>query len=424
MKVRKIALIILSTIMGGVWVVLVVSQLHLMRRVFDNEKQLFQNRLDGAVFQAFEELEASDAFQLDSSATAPAFDVQRVDSVFSRALQRNRIEESFGWGLYCSEREQFVYVSPGIDTALFQTAGFAYPMKRADDPSTAFVFPQNYHDDILFLTFPDLHRQFSWDVYMGTLLLIVLLAVVLLCFILVIALISKESRVVRMRSKVMNHIIHELKTPITTISLATQLLRDKSVDKDSETADSYLSMIDGESKSLQGLVEEVLMLVRSEKLPKRERREISVHELLREVVDVHRLLLNECQAEVVFDLQAERDVILGDRMHLFNAFSNLVDNAIKYRNGALVLQVQTRNDKNTIEIRIADNGIGIDEKDQKWIFEPFSRINTDNPNYVKGFGLGLSYVKYVADYHYGKIKVESKMGKGATFILSLPLRMS
>ena len=422
MKVRKIALIILSTILGITWVVLLIAQLHLLRRVFDNEKQLFQTRVEVAVFQAFEELHGTNAFRLDSLTKQPVVDSCLIDSALSHALQINRIEDTFEWGLFCPKRGRLDSILPDVDTALLRAEGFAFPLKGANDPTGFLVSSGDFYDDILYVFFPAPHRQFNWDVSMGMLLLIVLLAIVLFCFAFVIALIIRESRVVRLRSNVMNHIIHELKTPITTISLTCQLLRDHSVDKDEETVDSYLNMIDGESKALQTLVEDVLMVFRSEQLPQRELREISVHKLLHSVIDVHRLVLDECQAEVRYELQAEQDVIQGDWIHLLNAVSNLVDNAIKYRNGHLVLQLQTRNVKNSIEIRIADNGIGIADSDQKLIFEPFARVNTDNANYVKGFGMGLSYVRFVVRYHGGEIKVESELGKGATFILSLPLR--
>lgn len=250
----------------------------------------------------------------------------------------------------------------------------------------------------------------------------VLLAAVLLSFIAVIVLIVREYKARKLRSNIMNHIIHEFKTPITTISLATQLLRDESVQKDPDATQSYLSMIDGEAKSLQSLVEEVLTVFRSEKLPSREKQMVSLHELLQEAVNNHRLTLDECGAEVHFDLEAKADNIMGDRIYLVNAFSNLIDNAIKYRSGSLVLAIGTRNENNNIEIRFKDNGIGISKENHSVVFEPFSRVNTDNAQYVKGYGLGLSYVQYVVKYHGGKIKVESDLGKGATFILSLPVK--
>lgn len=452
MKNRKIALIVLSVFMGVVWVVLLFAQLHLANRVFSNDKQLFHTKVDVAMTNAFDQLDYStwnaldistvsehQAFEeyypfikltpyfshivnarLDHIAHKPClnsqdFDTLLINSVFIQALSEQKIFDEFVWGVYCTEAAKFVYVSYNADIVRMKSSGFSYSL-WAYDPNNGF------HDDILYIHFPGLAKNYSWDMSIGVILLFVLLAAILACFIEIFVLIIKESKARKMRSNLMNHIIHEFKTPITTISLTCQLLRDKSVPKDQETVDYYLSMVDGESKALQNLVEEVLMVFRSEKLPQRELREISVHEMLHSVVEVHRISLNECNAQVFFDLQAEMDEVMGDSVHLFNAFSNLVDNAIKYRNGNLVLQINTRNVNNNIEIRIIDNGIGIDAKDQKSIFEPFSRVNTDNASYVKGFGLGLSYVKYVADYHNGSIKVDSELGKGATFLLSLPVK--
>ncbi|MBP5573288.1 MAG: HAMP domain-containing histidine kinase [Bacteroidales bacterium] len=414
MHLRKKALIFFSTILGVAWVVLLIAQLHLMRRVFSNEKELFRAKLNEVVYQVFD---AMDAMQDTPKCYAQtSIDSRTIDSLMSNALHRNMIFDAFEWGIYCPDEERFVTSSPNIDPASLLSAGFDYPL-------TAFKFPEDLHHDTLYVLFPNLERHYSWDIYTGMLLLAVLLAAVLLCFIFIIVLIIRESKVVRLRSNVTNHIIHELKTPITTISLTCQLLRDPTIEKDEETVNYYLSMIDGESKALQSLVEEVLTIFRSEKIPQRELHEISMHELLREVVDVHKLSLDECHAQVHLELEAQQDAILGDWIHLFNAVSNLVDNAIKYRKDDLMLRVATRNVGNRIEVRVEDNGIGIDEKDQKLIFEPFSRVNTDNANYVKGFGLGLSYVKFVVQYHHGNIKLESELGKGATFLLSLPLKM-
>ena len=125
---------------------------------------------------------------------------------------------------------------------------------------------------------------------------------------------------------------------------------------------------------------------------------------------------------VVFDLQAQSDVVFGDLPHLANVFSNLIDNSIKYRREQLVIKVSTRNVGDTIEIRVEDNGIGISESDQQFIFEPFARANTNNKHYVKGYGLGLNYVMNIIEYHEGTIKVESELGKGTVFIISLPLK--
>lgn len=267
-----------------------------------------------------------------------------------------------------------------------------------------------------------MQKEWTGDILIGFIAASVMLFILIWCFFTIIVIVRRERKMVLFKEKMVHSVIHELKTPITTINLACQLLQDKTVPTDQEATDSYIEMISNESKSLEELVEEVLMVFRADKIPGRELHEVSVHELLHSMVNVHRLALEECGAKVNFDLQADCDTVMGESTHLGNALSNLIDNAIKYRNGDLVLSISTRNVNNMIEIRIVDNGIGIDSKDQILIFEPFSRVNSDNAQYVKGYGLGLSYVKYVTDYHKGTIKVESEKGKGATFVLSLPVK--
>lgn len=453
MRFRKKALIFFSTLMGVVWVVLLFVQLRLTNRVLYNEKEMFHTKVDMAITNALEQLEDYPLNEPDTSIdplhlsfeeyypflqlpenlsdkvnrwmdyiveakpclNSCDIDSQLFDSVFSSSLHQHQIFDLFKWGLYCSKDSSFLFVSEGTDTAMLASAGFEYPL-------LAYTYPAEFHNDFLLILFPELERHYSWDMYMGVILLSVLLVVILICFLAVIIMIIRESRAVRLRSNVTNHIIHELKTPITTINLATQLLKDDSVQKDQETTDSYLNIIEAESKSLQSLVEEVLFVFRTEQLPTRELHLISVHELLQTAVKVHQFALDECKAEVNLDFGAEADEILGDRIHLLNAMSNLIDNAIKYRNGELVINIVTRNIDNAIEIQFQDNGIGISKDHQKMIFEPFSRVNTDNANYVKGYGLGLSYVRFVVRYHGGKIKVVSELGEGATFILSLPVK--
>ena len=242
----------------------------------------------------------------------------------------------------------------------------------------------------------------------------------LICYIFLLVNIIRMRRINEFRTKMVNSIVHELKTPITTINLACQLLGDDSVEKDSNTQHSYLDMISEETKSLQYLVDEALTVIRSRDFFERDYKPVAINQLLRTVANMHQLSLQECHAELRFDLKAQKDMVLGDYPHLSNAFSNLIDNAIKYRNGDLLLEIGTRNVDDKIEIRVADNGIGIDKTNLPFIFEPFTRFNTDNEHYVKGYGLGLNYVKTVVDYHKGNIGVESELFHGTTFFVFLP----
>ena len=182
-------------------------------------------------------------------------------------------------------------------------------------------------------------------------------------------------------------------------------------------------MISDETSSMLTMIDEVLTIFRSRKMPRKDLEDVEIHSLLKNVIESQKLRLDECKAKVHFDFQAERDLILGDPIHLSNGFSNLVDNAIKYRDGDLVIDISTRVVGRKIEIRFSDNGIGIAEENQQLIFEPFTRVNVDNKHYIKGYGLGLNYFLQIIKYHKGSIKVESELSKGTTFFVYLPLKL-
>ena len=190
---------------------------------------------------------------------------------------------------------------------------------------------------------------------------------------------------------------------------------------DEDAKNTYLDIISEETETLKSLVEEVLSVFRAKNLPPTEMKEVEIHKLLKEVCKVYTPMLDEYKAKVEYDFRAESDVITGNYTHLFNAFSNLVDNAIKYRKDPLQLVISTRNIDKSIEIRVSDNGIGISKDKQSVIFEPFSRLNTDDVHYVKGFGVGLNYVKHIVEYHKGEVRVDSELDKGSTFTVNLPL---
>ena len=453
MKFRKVALVVLSTLMGVVWVVLLLSQLHLTRRVFFDDKQLFRVKVDYAVNKVLRQMETFPLIYLDSvqtpqrlsfeercpflhlssdlsrlvnarldfiTETRPCLnsqyiDTRFIDSVFMRAFYEQQVFDPFVLGIYCIEEERLIYASSAADTAVLRSFGFDYPL-------LAYCYPDSFHNDILYVLFPELEHHYCWDMSLGIALLFVFLAAILLCFTGIIIMIVKQTKADKLYANFINHIIHEFKTPITTISLTTQLLKDESVQKDLEDSNSYLDMIDAEAQSLQVLVDEVLTVFRTEQLPRRKMHVVALHELLHHVVNIHQLALKDCGSETFLDLQAENDLVKADQLYLTNAFSNLIDNAIKYRDGKLTLTISTKNVGKMIEIRFKDNGIGISKENQGTIFEPFSRVNVDNPKYVKGYGLGLSYVRNVVCYHGGIIRVESELGKGATFIVSLPLK--
>lgn len=382
-----------------VWVCLLISQIHLANKAFSNQKELFRMKVEDIVGESVEKFDT--------------IDIALIEVYISDKLRQNGMEESFQLGLFCDADSNFVSISEGANPQLLLKEGFQYNLLSIEDESA--------HLDTLYIYFPDIEKRFLWDELSNRIIMVIMLFLILLCFVCFFFILFKQRKLNVFRERMVNNITHELKTPITTISLASQLLLDDSIEKDEEVEHSYLRMIVDETKSLQDLVEEALAIFKNSKTT-RERTDVYVHKLLKTVLEVHRLPLNECHGEVVFDLLANRDVVLGDLPHLANAFSNLIDNAIKYRKDNLVITISTRNVGDNLEIRFSDNGIGISRSDQNLIFEPFTRVNTDNEHYVKGYGLGLNYVMHVVEYHKGTIKLESELGKGSTFIVSLPLK--
>lgn len=171
------------------------------------------------------------------------------------------------------------------------------------------------------------------------------------------------------------------------------------------------------------MIENVLNIVRNEKKMKANLEDMHINTALEAIASMFKLTAQKKNAHITLQLNAKDDLICADKVHMSNALSNIVDNALKYSPKDPEINITTRNNsKGMIIISIKDNGIGISRSDQKRIFDEFYRVDTGNIHTVKGHGLGLHYVKQVVDFHHGKITVESKLGEGTNFIISLPLK--
>jgi two-component system phosphate regulon sensor histidine kinase PhoR len=218
---------------------------------------------------------------------------------------------------------------------------------------------------------------------------------------------------------------HEFKTPIATISLAVDAMRNEKVIHDREKLGYFSSIIKEENQRMNRQVETIL---KASQLEKQEvdlnLKPVHVHEVIHDVVDNFVLQLEDKKGKVELQLNAANDLIEADEVHLSNLVNNLVDNAVKYAkdNTPPVIKLTTQSNGKNFIMKIEDNGIGMNRETVKRVFERFYRAHTGNVHNVKGFGLGLSYVKTLVEAHDGDIKAESTLGKGSTFIVDLPLK--
>ena len=252
---------------------------------------------------------------------------------------------------------------------------------------------------------------------------IALFALLVGCFAYTLSIIFKQKKISEMKTDFINNMTHEFKTPVATIMIASESLRDPEISDDKKRVNRLANIIYDENVRLGNHIERVLNIAKLEKEDlKIEKTDVHLNNIVEDVVDSMYLRIDKVNGKLTKELYAEKDLVIGDELHLSNVMFNLVDNAIKYSLESPDITVKTYNSNNKIIISVSDKGMGMTKDQQEKIFDQFYRIPTGNVHNVKGFGLGLSYVSDIIKRFDGKITVKSEKDKGTTFEVILPLK--
>ena len=383
--------------------------------------------------------------------TIPQTSRSLVDAVKNRYLYQRALMDDVVWQMIyhasnkpIAERVNFKNLDQYIGSGLIDNGvGLKYHFKVIDRDGHEVYRCSDYTDEgsessytqPLFLNDPPARmsiikvhfpgkQDYIFDVVRFMIPSLVFTFVLLITFIFTIYIVFRQKKLTEMKNDFINNMTHEFKTPISTISLAAQMLKDPAVGKSPAMFQHISGVINDETKRLRFQVEKVLQMSMFDRQKATlKMKELDANELIAGVIHTFTLKVERYNGTIESDLKAEDPIIFADEMHITNVIFNLMDNAVKYKRPDvdLKLMVRTWNESGKLMISVQDNGLGIKKENLKKIFEKFYRVHTGNLHDVKGFGLGLAYVKKIIVDHKGTIRAESELSVGTKFIIALPL---
>lgn len=351
--------------------------------------------------------------------------LEKLDNSIRHNLRSRGIKTDYHYGILSNQDGNFVImdgnfvVFPEQDVEATITE---YNLKLKDSPYATNLFMHNNKAlGKLIIEFPTRTRIILGRIMTNIILSVLFIVITLFSFLYTVLTILRQKRIAEMKTDFINNMTHEFKTPIATISLAVDSIQSPNIKSDPEKVGRFSNIIKEENKRMLVQVEKVLQMAQfNNKRLKLSVEYVDVHRLLTQAKEHIELQIKRRGGEVTIDLAAATHIIKGDENHLSNIFHNLLDNANKYSPEEPHIEIRTKDGNGGIIIEIEDHGQGMSREQIKNIFEKFYRIHTGNVHDIKGFGLGLSYVKAMVDAHQGQIHVSSRIGKGSTFQLFFP----
>ncbi|MDI1255223.1 MAG: HAMP domain-containing sensor histidine kinase [Flavobacterium sp.] len=335
---------------------------------------------------------------------------ERLAKMLAQELKQADVNTPFEYGIY----------SNGLATKiksekfkLDKNATFSIPILVDNEGKSKYQ---------LLVSFPEKKKFLFSELISITILSVVFTLIIIIAYSSALSQLIKQRQISEIKTDFINNMTHEFKTPIATINLALDAIKNPKVIEDREKTERYLQMIRDENKRMHAQVENVLRISKLEKKELEINKESTdIHEIIDDAMEHVNLIIEDREGTINSHFKATRTTVLLNDVHFTNVIVNILDNAIKYSPEKPVIDVFTENVKDFVIIKIKDRGAGMSKVAQKRIFEKFYREHTGDLHNVKGHGLGLAYVKRIIDDHNGQITVESEKGKGSTFIIKLPL---
>jgi two-component system phosphate regulon sensor histidine kinase PhoR len=340
------------------------------------------------------------------------------ERVTNEALQKLIKKELEEYGV--KTKFEFAIYGNGLETKV-NSDNFVY---NKDEAYSIPVFTDNEGNEKykLFVAFPHKKKFLLSQLVSITILSIIFTLIIIIAYTSALNQLIRQRQISEIKNDFINNMTHEFKTPIATINLALDAIRNPKIIDDKEKVFKYLEMIRDENKRMHAQVENVLRISKLEKKELNIIKESSdIEEVINDAIEHVSLILEDREGTITTHFGAIRKVVLLNDVHFTNVIVNILENAIKYTPEIPKIDIYTENIKDMVLIKIKDNGVGMSKIAQKRIFEKFYREHTGDIHNVKGHGLGLAYVKRIVDDHNGQIYVESEKGKGSTFIIKLPL---
>jgi two-component system phosphate regulon sensor histidine kinase PhoR len=345
-----------------------------------------------------------------------AFDNLNLRNLHFEFSVSSNMESSSGFSFRTPELHSRNFQQEIQDT-LHNRAAF-YPLQAPEDYGGGML-----PDELLVVVVPDINNIVLGEMRIMIFGAILFTLIIVSAFYVTVNALLRQKKLSEIKNDFINNMTHEFKTPLATISLAVDALRNEKVVQDREKSEYFTGIIKEENRRMNKQVETILqasLLDRQEQ--QLNLKPLHAHTVIQEAMENFHLQLEGKGGRAELQLNAKNDLLEADEVHFMNIITNLIDNAVKYSKENLVIRITTHSTTKSLVIRIEDNGIGMSKETQRRIFEKFYRAHTGNLHNVKGFGLGLSYVKTIVEAHQGKIKVDSVVGKGTTFTLELPLK--